>query len=111
MSVDETETPTSPLEHLFVGLELKRLGIKLVSLAPRFIGDFEKGLSLIEFFYGKILDADSFFPFFQNSYFIFYEHTGRLVSSGLIDDKDKKNDDITLEEEKWTKQNTKGFVN
>ena len=44
ISVDETETPTSPLEHLFIGLELKRLGVKVVSLAPRFIGDFEKGI-------------------------------------------------------------------
>ena len=44
MSVDETETPTAPLEHLFVGLELKRMGVKVVSLAPRFVGDFEKGI-------------------------------------------------------------------
>ncbi|MCZ7645383.1 MAG: tagaturonate epimerase family protein [Planctomycetota bacterium] len=44
MSVDETPSPTSPLEHLFVGLELKRLGVKLVSLAPRFTGEFEKGI-------------------------------------------------------------------
>ena len=44
MSVDETETPTTPLEHLFVGLELKRMGVTVVSLAPRFVGDFEKGI-------------------------------------------------------------------
>jgi len=44
MSVDETETPTSPREHLFVGLELKRRGVALVSLAPRFTGSFEKGI-------------------------------------------------------------------
>ncbi len=44
MSVDETQTPTSPLEHLFIGLELKRKGIKLTSLAPRFVGEFEKGI-------------------------------------------------------------------
>ena len=44
MSVDETDTPTSPLEHLFIGLELKRRGVRLVSLAPRFIGEFEKGI-------------------------------------------------------------------
>jgi len=44
MSVDETETPTTPLEHLFVGLELKRMGVAVVSLAPRFVGDFEKGI-------------------------------------------------------------------
>jgi hypothetical protein len=44
VSVDETESITQPLEHLFVGLELKRRGVKPVSLAPRFPGDFEKGV-------------------------------------------------------------------
>jgi tagaturonate epimerase len=44
MSVDETQTPTSTFEHYFVAKELKRLGVKWVSLAPRFIGDFEKGI-------------------------------------------------------------------
>ena len=44
ISVDETETPTTPFEHLFVGLELKRMGVDIVSLAPRFVGDFEKGI-------------------------------------------------------------------
>jgi hypothetical protein len=42
--VDETESVTSPFEHFLVVSELKRLGIPLVSLAPRFIGDFEKGI-------------------------------------------------------------------
>lgn len=45
VSVDETDSPTSPLEHLFFGYELKQRGAKqIVSLAPRFIGDFEKGI-------------------------------------------------------------------
>ncbi|GMV81616.1 MAG: hypothetical protein AMXMBFR7_28000 [Planctomycetota bacterium] len=44
MSVDETPSPTSPIEHLFIGLELRRQGVKLVSLAPRFVGEFEKGI-------------------------------------------------------------------
>lgn len=44
VSVDETDSPTSPLEHLFFGLELKRRDLTVVSLAPRFIGDFEKGI-------------------------------------------------------------------
>jgi len=44
LSVDETDIPTTPLEHFIVANELKRLGIQLVSLAPRFIGDFEKGV-------------------------------------------------------------------
>jgi len=44
ISVDETESPTSALEHLFWALELKRRNINIVSLAPRFIGQFEKGI-------------------------------------------------------------------
>ena len=47
VSVDETETPTSPLEHFFVASELKRLGVQWVSLAPRYIGRFEKGVDYI----------------------------------------------------------------
>jgi len=47
MSVDETATPTSPLEHYFVAAELKRLGVEWVSLAPRFVGEFEKGVDFI----------------------------------------------------------------
>ncbi|MGH7594977.1 MAG: tagaturonate epimerase family protein [bacterium] len=44
LSVDETDSPTTPFEHFLVANELKRLGVKLVSLAPRFVGDFEKGI-------------------------------------------------------------------
>ena len=44
VSVDETETPTSPAEHLFIGLELRRRGVQTISLAPRFVGEFEKGI-------------------------------------------------------------------
>lgn len=44
ISVDETDFATTPLEHLFVGHELKRRGVKVASLAPRFVGDFEKGI-------------------------------------------------------------------
>ena len=47
ISVDETETPTTPLEHLFVASELRRLGVEWVSLAPRFVGRFEKGVDYI----------------------------------------------------------------
>ncbi len=47
VSVDETETPTSPLEHLFVASELRRLGVQWVSLAPRYVGRFEKGVDYI----------------------------------------------------------------
>jgi len=44
VSVDETDSPTTPEEHLFFALELKKRGVMVVSLAPRFIGDFEKGI-------------------------------------------------------------------
>ncbi|MBK7106037.1 MAG: hypothetical protein IPH62_12210 [Ignavibacteriae bacterium] len=44
ISVDETESVTTPFEHFFMASELNRLGVKIISLAPRFIGDFEKGI-------------------------------------------------------------------
>ena len=47
ISVDETNSPTTPQEHYYVASELKRLGIKWVSLAPRFVGRFEKGVDYI----------------------------------------------------------------
>lgn len=47
ISVDETETPTTHAEHLYFASELRRLGIQWVSLAPRYIGRFEKGVDYI----------------------------------------------------------------
>lgn len=47
MSVDETGTPTSLHEHFFIASELQRLGVPFVSLAPRFVGRFEKGVDYI----------------------------------------------------------------
>jgi hypothetical protein len=44
VSVDETENPTNPLEHLFIAKELHRRGVCFSSLAPRFIGAMEKGV-------------------------------------------------------------------
>jgi hypothetical protein len=44
VSVDETATPTSPLEHFYIASELRRLGVAWSSLAPRFVGEFEKGV-------------------------------------------------------------------
>jgi hypothetical protein len=44
VSVDETESVTTPFEHFFMVSELTELGIEFVSIAPRFIGDFEKGI-------------------------------------------------------------------
>jgi len=44
ISVDETDFATTPQEHLFIGSELKRRGVRVTSLAPRFVGEFEKGI-------------------------------------------------------------------
>jgi hypothetical protein len=44
LSVDETEQPTTLAEHYIIADQCLSRGMKLVSLAPRFIGDFEKGV-------------------------------------------------------------------
>lgn len=47
MSVDETHTTTTLHEHLYIAGELERLGVSVVSMAPRFVGRFEKGVDYI----------------------------------------------------------------
>ncbi len=44
LSVDETPQPTTLAEHFIVAERCLKEGMKLVSLAPRFIGNFEKGV-------------------------------------------------------------------
>ena len=44
LSVDETDQPTTLAEHYIIADQCLRGGMKLVSLAPRFIGDLEKGV-------------------------------------------------------------------
>ena len=47
ISMDETELPTSPAEHIYIASELHRMGVKWISFAPRFVGRFEKGVDYI----------------------------------------------------------------
>jgi len=47
LSIDETSTPTTPLEHFFVSNELYNRGVKLETVAPRFCGEFQKGIDYI----------------------------------------------------------------
>ena len=47
ISIDETTTPTLPSHHLFFIRELHRRNVQIVSLAPRFIGEFQKGIDYI----------------------------------------------------------------
>lgn len=44
LSVDETNYPTSSAEHFIIAHQLRRHAVKLTSLAPRFLGEFEKGI-------------------------------------------------------------------
>jgi hypothetical protein len=44
ISVDETDQPTSAAEHFIIADQMRRNDLPLVSLAPRFVGDFEKGI-------------------------------------------------------------------
>jgi len=47
ISIDETATPTTPTQHYFVANELTRRGVKLDTMAPRFCGEFQKGVDYI----------------------------------------------------------------
>lgn len=47
ISVDETDQPTTLAEHYIIADQLVKAGIALVSLAPRFIGELEKGVDYL----------------------------------------------------------------
>ena len=47
VSVDETETDTTLRDHLFVATELKARGVSWQSLAPKFTGQFQKGIDYL----------------------------------------------------------------
>ena len=44
ISIDETSFTTTPLQHFFVARELLDAGIKFATIAPRFCGEFQKGI-------------------------------------------------------------------
>lgn len=47
MSIDETLTSTSPESHYLVASELLAGSVEITSLAPRFCGEFQKGIDYI----------------------------------------------------------------
>ena len=47
ISIDETSSPTLPGHHLYIVRELRRKGVEFSSLAPRFIGEFQKAIDYI----------------------------------------------------------------
>jgi hypothetical protein len=44
ISIDETRQPTSLAEHFIIADQCRQRGVELISLAPRFVGEFEKGV-------------------------------------------------------------------
>jgi tagaturonate epimerase len=78
MSVDETDTTTTWHEHFYIASELRRLGISWTSLAPRFVGRFEKGVDYIGDLHEleeNIAGHAAIMRFFGNSYKLSL-HTG-----------------------------------
>ncbi|MDD5599272.1 MAG: tagaturonate epimerase family protein [Victivallaceae bacterium] len=47
ISIDETTSPTLPAHHLFIARELVCREVEFTSLAPRFIGEFQKAIDYI----------------------------------------------------------------
>lgn len=47
ISIDETTSPTLPTHHYFIAGELQQRGVEFTSLAPRFIGEFQKAIDYI----------------------------------------------------------------
>ncbi|WP_127588672.1 tagaturonate epimerase family protein [Paenibacillus koleovorans] len=47
ISIDETLTPTAPESHFFVAQELYKREVEIFSMAPRFCGEFQKGIDYI----------------------------------------------------------------
>ncbi len=47
LSVDETKFPTDSAAHFLVANELKKRGVFLYSIAPKFSGEFQKGIDYI----------------------------------------------------------------
>ena len=46
-AIDETDKPTTLVEHVVVVKELQHNGVDLISFAPRWVGQFEKGVEYI----------------------------------------------------------------
>jgi len=73
MSIDETTTPTLPAHHLYIIRELQVRGVKVVSLAPRFIGEFQKGIDYVG-------DMEEFTRQFQTHTIIAQSHGNYKIS-------------------------------
>lgn len=57
ISIDETTSPTLPEHHFFIANELLHREVEFTSLAPRFIGEFQKAIDYI----GNVKEFDKQF--------------------------------------------------
>ena len=55
LSIDETRQPTSLPEHFIIADQFRAHGLQLISIAPKFIGEFEKGVD----YKGQIAEFES----------------------------------------------------
>jgi hypothetical protein len=95
ISIDETPFPTSAENHLFFIIALSHRGIKIDSLAPRFIGEFQKAIDyrgpLEDFrrqFYQHALIAQDYGNYKISIHsgsdkFSVFPHMGELAKGGL----------------------------
>ena len=95
ISIDETPFPTSPQNHLFFIVALNHRGVRIHSLAPKFIGEFQKGVDyrgdVSEFqkqFYQHVLIAQNYGNYKISIHsgsdkFSAFPHMGELAKGGL----------------------------
>lgn len=95
ISIDEIPVPTSPEIHLFLIIALRYRGVRINSLAPRFIGDFQKGIdyrgevaSFMEQFYHHILISQHYGDYKLSIHsgsdkFSIFPHIGKISQGKL----------------------------
>lgn len=69
ISVDETDTPTSIYEHFLIANELHARGIPVASVAPRFVGKFQKGVDYmgdIDLFEAELVNHVAIMNYFDS---------------------------------------------
>jgi hypothetical protein len=95
ISIDETPLPTSPENHLFFIIALNHRGVRIDSIAPRLIGEFQKAVdyrgNLSDFrrqFYQHVLIAQDYGGYKISIHsgsdkFSVFPHVGELAKGGL----------------------------
>ncbi|MGZ3493432.1 MAG: tagaturonate epimerase family protein [Thermodesulfobacteriota bacterium] len=95
ISLDKTPFPTSPENHFFLALELSHRGVHIQSLAPRFAGEFQRGVNMrgdreafrVQFYRHVLIGEDYGYKIsihFKNNQFSLLPEIGRL-SKGFLD--------------------------